>query len=419
MNNLSNCASYIERLEFLYKEGMLSEAAKKYLSSNPVLSPELAENFIENAIGYFGIPLGIADHFVINKKPYIIPMAIEETSVIAAVSKTAKWIKRHGSIKTNTIGNTLIGQIQIPIVESSKKLKALLDSKSPELISHLNNTVATRMFSRGGGVKSISLRLIDHAIYPKKKMGILHIHVDVQDAMGANIVNQICEAAKKELEKLSTEAFNISILSNLNPQTLVQAEITLKNIPHKIGHAIEACSHFAESDPYRAATHNKGILNGIDAVLIATGNDWRAVDAGLHAYAGYQNGYKPLSFWRYENDMLTGKFEGPINVGIIGGVTNLHPMAKIAIEMLNPDSAKELSEIIAAVGLAQNLGAMRALSTVGITQGHMRLHIDNIIMQFTLDHAQKIKLRTYLEAVLKEKNVISKQNAVEYLERNT
>ncbi len=418
MSLFSKCPDAQARIELLFDRNLISKTTKDYLQQNPKLSPELAENFIENAIGYFGVPIGIADHFVINGKAYTIPMAVEETSVIAACSKTAKWIKQHGTLTTKTIGNTIIGQIQIPIIENAQQLQKLIDSERETLITHLNRSVAKNMHQRGGGVKDISLRCIDHAAYPKKQMGVIHIYVDVQDAMGANIVNQIVEAGKKYLKKLSEEEFNICILSNLNPQTLVQAEIRLKNIPLKIMQAIESCSHFAESDPYRAATHNKGIMNGIDATLIATGNDWRAVEAGLHAYAGRDIGYKPLSIWCIEDSELVGRFEGPINVGIVGGVTNLHPMAKIALEILNPSSAKELSEIIAAVGLVQNLGAMRALSSTGITQGHMRLHIDNILLQFDISTPQKIKVRKHLEAILKEKNVISVQDAVEYLKAN-
>lgn len=403
-----------ERFERLQQMGALSKEDIEYLNKGGISQPDLAEKWIENVIGYFQLPLGVATHFCIDGKDYTIPMAVEETSIIAAVSKSAKWIRQQGYITSCVIGNTLIGQIQIARVKNWKDLKNILAIHEKELIEKANEHVAFGLVRRGGGVKSITLREVAHK--DGSFMAVIHVFTDCCDAMGANIINQILEYLKPLIEELTHENVTMCILSNLNDSQVTRAQVVLKDVDEELALRIEEASYFAEQDPYRAATHNKGVLNGIDPVIIATGNDWRAVDAGVHAYAARDGQYRAVTQWRYQNKELVGTFEAPIIVGTVGGVTRLHPTAKMSLKMMDIQNSQELSRVAAAVGLVQNLGALRALTTVGIVQGHMKLHIDNLTLSAGAKEEEIPWLKEKLEQWLHFHKRVSLSHAIEFLQ---
>ena len=265
------------------------------------------------------------------------------------------------------------------------------------------------MVKRGGGVVDLQLRHLKRE--DGGDMVVVHLMMNSCDAMGANIINQTLEYLKAPLERLTGEQVTMCILSNLNDQKLTTAKITLYDIDPELGERLQEASLFANTDPYRAATHNKGVMNGIDPVLIATGNDWRAVEAGIHAYATRSGHYQAITDWRYQQGVLTGQLTAPIIVGTVGGVTALHPTAKLCLRMMGIESANHLSRILAAVGLAQNLGAMRALCTEGIIQGHMRLHIDNLVMGAGATDSEMPVLKERLQSWLTANKRISLNNA--------
>lgn len=391
--------SRAEREQRLIQMEVLTAEEIAVLNKN-VMSDYLANDLIENVIGFMQIPLGVAVNLVIDGKAYVVPMAVEETSIVAGVSKMAKLIRDHGELTTKNLGEFGIGQIQIPIVNDFDATKLKIAAAKHELIEMVNANVAAGIVKRGGGIKDITIRRIPRG--DGKEMAVIHVMVDTRDAMGANIINQICEFLKSPIEELTTEKVGICILSNLADTKLTQANVVIKNIDTQVGHAIEEASLFAQLDPYRAATNNKGVLNGIDPVLIATGNDWRAVEAGVHAYAGYSGQYTSITRWWMKGNDLHGVMEAPILVGTVGGVTQLHPAAKVCLKMLNLNSAAELSRILAAVGLVQNLAALHALATEGISKGHMRLHISNLTL--TSDATQ-------------EEIPVLKQRLVDFLEK--
>lgn len=370
--------SRAERFERLVAMGALSQDDVTYLCDGGVRQLDLGDKLIENVIGYFQLPLGVATNFCIDGEDYVIPMAVEETSIVAALSKTAKWIRKQGSITTEIIGDCILGQIQIPRVENFERLQACFEEHRMSLINKANQDVAATMVQRGGGVTDIVLRRIPRP--DGDDMAVIHLSMNSCDAMGANIINQVLEYLKEPIETLTHEKVGLCILSNLNDQKLARARVVINNIDQTLGERIEEASLFAEIDPYRAATHNKGVMNGIDPILIATGNDWRAVEAGVHAYASRSGAYQAISTWRYQDGVLTGELTAPLVVGTVGGVTALHPTAQLCLKMLGVTSASHLSRILAAVGLVQNLGAINALCTEGIIQGHMKLHIDNLLL---------------------------------------
>ena len=374
---------------------------------------QLAEKLIENVLGYFPIPLGLAVNFRIDKKDYVIPMAVEETSIVAAASKTAKWVCQNGSITTEMLGQLSIGQIQIAIVNDLEKLQNIFLNEKNNFITELNQSIAKGLVARGGGVKDIILRII--ARPDGKTMAIFHIHVDTCDAMGANIIVQICEYLKKPIEYLSGERVTMCILSNLNDEKLVRATVKIHDIEKQLAHDLVEASLFAELDPYRAATNNKGVLNGMDGILIATGNDWRAVEAGVHAYAAKDGQYKSITNWRLENNTLIGTLVAPIPVGIVGGVTQLHPTAKACLKLLNIENANELARVVAAVGLIQNLGAIKALTTFGFIEGHMKLHIDNLTLSAGASETEMPIVKKRLEQILFNTKRVSLNHAIEVL----
>ena len=367
-----------ERFARLIAMGAMTQDDVTYLETGGLQNCELADQLIENVIGHFQLPLGVATHFCIDGTMHLIPMAVEETSIIAALSKTAKWIKQKGRIITRSSGQGILGQIQLAKVQDIEGLKTIIAKEAPRLIQDANSTVAASMVKRGGGV--VDLQLHQHKRADGGDMAVIHLVLDSCNAMGANIINQVLEYLKTPIEQLTGEQVSICILSNLNSQKLTHARVELHDIDPILGQRIQEASLFAEQDPYRAATHNKGVMNGIDPVVIATGNDWRAVEAGIHAYACRSGSYRAISTWRYQDEVLIGEFEAPLIVGTVGGVTSLHPTAQLCLNMMQVESANHLSRIIAAVGLVQNLGALVALCTEGIIQGHMKLHVNNLML---------------------------------------
>ncbi|MFK8138453.1 MAG: hydroxymethylglutaryl-CoA reductase, degradative [Bdellovibrionales bacterium] len=408
--------SRMERYEKLVEVGALEASDVNYLRAGGIADMDLAEHCIENVIGYFQLPMGVATNFRMNDKDYLLPMAVEETSIIAALSKNAKWIRRDGEIKTRLIGNRIIGQIQFAKVSDPERLKNTVVANQNSLIK-IANQVLSGLVHRGGGVDEISVRILDREVDSKSKMVVLHVLCDPCEAMGANLINQACEALKPVLEEMTGETVSMCILSNLVDTKLTEAVVRIKNIDRELGKGIEEASLFAELDPYRAATNNKGVLNGMDPIAIATGNDWRAVEAGVHAYAARSGQYKSITRWYMEGPDLVGKFVAPVIVGTVGGVTKIHPTAQLGLKILNVESSAELSQVIAAAGLVQNLGAIRALSTVGIVNGHMKLHAANLAIAAGAESESEIQhVKTKLENLLSSSNRISLQNAKDALD---
>ncbi|MDR3607944.1 MAG: hydroxymethylglutaryl-CoA reductase, degradative [Oligoflexia bacterium] len=403
-----------ERLVRLKTLCDLSEEDVKVLSGQTPLPTEIAEHLIENVIGYFPLPLGVATNFTIDGRDMLIPMAVEETSIIAAASATAKWVRREGFIRTYSKGNLIIGQVQLPSVRDVANARRALHENRDTLIA-LANACVPGLVTRGGGVRDIAVRELARPA-GDGTMLVIHVHCDPCDAMGANLINQVCEALKPRIEQLTSERVGLCILSNLVDANLSVAEVVIRNIDPVVGKGIEEATIFAKADPYRAATHNKGILNGVDPILIATGNDWRAVEAGVHAYAARSGKYQPLTDWKVEGADLVGRIELPMAVGIVGGVTRLHPTAKVALKMLDISKAEELGRICAAVGLVQNLGALKALATVGIVKGHMQLHAANLAIAAGAEVHEIAAVRDQLTKILKTEKSISLTRAKQVLE---
>tara|TARA_B100000927_G_scaffold288240_1_gene282511 strand:- start:168 stop:1451 length:1284 start_codon:yes stop_codon:yes gene_type:complete len=357
------------------------------LSGDGALPINVADGMIENVIGRFELPLGVATNFKVNGKDYLIPMALEEPSVVAAASHMAKLARVNGGFKAHSDRPIMRAQIQVMGVQDLKSAKKRILKYKSELISFANEKDKT-LVSLGGGCEDLEVHLFDDT--PSGPMLILHLLVDVRDAMGANTVNTMAEHIAPKVEKISQGRVRLRILSNLADRRLVTASVKIASsqfdTPDYKGEEVikgilEAAS-FAVVDPYRAATHNKGIMNGIDPVVIATGNDWRAIEAGAHAFAAMSGQYSSLTQWSSSDECeLVGKITLPMAVGLVGGATKTHPAAKAAIELLGVKSSAELGQVIAAVGLAQNLAALRALATEGIQRGHMTLHARNIALQ--------------------------------------
>lgn len=400
-----------ERLKRLYKMGVLNREDMEFLVTGADMEMDLAEKFIENAIGYFKLPMGVATHFVINGKVYAIPMAVEETSIIAAASKTAKWIREKGEITAETIGEDVIGQIQMAKVKNFEKVKRQILEVKERLVKMANGEVAQGMVERGGGVRDFTVRQVDRG--DGKCMLVIHVHMNTCEAMGANIVNQVCEYLKPHIEKATGEKVTMCILSNLVDTKITRARVVLRGVENETIDNIVEASLFAQRDPYRACTNNKGVLNGIDPILIATGNDWRAVEAGIHAYATRTGQYRSITQWTRRGEKLHGVFEAPIILGIVGGVTTLHPMSKVSLRMMKIQSAKELAHICASVGLVQNLGALRALTSVGIIEGHMKLHIQNLTLGAGASDKEVPIVQKRLEKILAMTKRVSMKQALD------
>jgi hydroxymethylglutaryl-CoA reductase len=405
-----------QRLQLLLGAGVLTKEDLEYLEKGGLKDASLGEKFIENAIGYFQIPLGVATNFRIDEKDYIIPMAVEETSIVAAASKTAKWVRENGSLRTRSLGQDIIGQIQIAKVKDFAQFEAKVLAKKADFIESANREVAFGLVRRGGGVKDLIVRQVPRGEGAQSgSMAVVHVSMDAVDAMGANIINQVCEFLKQPIESLTGEKVTMCILSNLVDTRLTEAQVVLEKIEPELAEKIEEASLFAKQDPYRAATNNKGVLNGIDPVLIATGNDWRAVEAGIHAYTSRNGQYRSITEWKRDGRFLVGTLRAPIIVGTVGGVTTLHPTASLCLRMLNVTSAAELSRVIAAVGLVQNLGALRALVTEGIIEGHMKLHIKNLTLGAGANEKEMPFVAKKLEEILALKKRISLSNAIDVL----
>jgi hydroxymethylglutaryl-CoA reductase len=405
-----------ERFVRLQQMGAITKEDVKYLKSGGLKNVDLAEKFIENVIGYFQMPMGVATNFVIDNKAYAIPMAVEETSIIAAASKTAKWINEYGSIRTEMLGKNIIGQIQVAKVIDYEKFESILIDHKQELISEANREVAAGMVKRGGGVIDMRIRKVPRGDSPEDGfMAVVHVEADACDAMGANIMNQVCEYLKGPIEQLTGDKVTMCILSNLVDTRLTKATVTMSGLDDELMEKIEEASLFACQDPYRAATNNKGVLNGIDPILLATGNDWRAVEAGVHAFAARDGQYRSITTWKRKNNSLVGELMAPVVLGVVGGVTKLHPTATMALNMLSVSGAEELSRICAAVGLVQNLGALRALTTVGIIEGHMKLHIKNLATGAGATEKEMPHLQKRLEDFLSLHKRISLSHAVDML----
>lgn len=367
-----------ERIQIVKKFAGLTDEEVEILQSTGSLPLELADRMIENVVGAIPIPLGIAVNFLINGRDYLIPMAIEEPSVVAAASYAAKMARPKGGFFTSSTEPVMIGQIQAVDIENPYGAKMTILAAKSEILKKANEQDPL-LVSVGGGAKDLDVKVIETNTGP---MVITELHVDCRDAMGANAVNTMAEAVAPMIERITRGKVYMRIISNLATKRLARAWTVVAKEEvggEEVINGIVEAHNFAATDPYRAATHNKGILNGIIGVVIATGNDHRAIEAGAHAYAARSGHYGPLTVWEKNKDGdLVGSIELPMAVGIIGGATKVHPVAKIALKILGVKTANELGEVMAAVGLAQNLGALRALAHEGIQRGHMSLHARNI-----------------------------------------
>ena len=398
---------------------------RNYWNSDDKLQ-QLHDEFIENTITNFYIPLGVAPNFLINGKYKTIPMAIEESSVVAAASKSAKYWSTRGGFKTTIINTEKIGQVHFTFNGDADKLQSFFDQIKSKFFTD-TQSITKNMQQRGGGILDIKLKdkrsLLENYFQ-------LHATFETKDSMGANFINscleQFATTLKEEFQQsdLFSDDENIkvimSILSNYVPNCLVRAEVSCsiedlaeKHItnPQDFAERFVQAVQIAEVEPFRAVTHNKGIMNGVDAVILATGNDFRAVEAGVHAYASRNGQYSSLSHAKIENGIFTFWLEIPLALGTVGGLTSLHPLVKLCLEMLEKPSAQELMEIVAVAGLAQNFAALRSLTTTGIQEGHMKMHLNNIINQFEATDEERHLIKAHFK-----KNTVSHSAVVEFIE---
>jgi hydroxymethylglutaryl-CoA reductase len=375
-----------ERVRSVRDRGLLSSQEYKALvNGETILDVNNADTMIENVIGVMGLPIGLGLNFLINEKDYVVPLAVEEPSIVAALSFAAKTARVTGGFIASSDEPILIGQIQLVDVPHSTKARQLLEQRKDEVLN-LANSLHPRMVARGGG--AVDLEVIIHpAGNDTVEMMVVHLLVDTRDAMGANLVNTMCEGVASFIESITGGKVFLRILSNLADRSLVRASVKIPadklgsngHDGEQVRDGIVIASQFAAVDSYRAATHNKGIMNGIDAVALATGNDWRAVEAGAHAFAARGSHYTSLSRWtKAEDGSLAGEIELPIRVGIVGGPLQSNPSVAMNLRLSKVESSRELAEVMAAVGLAQNFSALRALVTDGIQRGHMTLHARSV-----------------------------------------
>ena len=406
---------------------------KQYWNNDSKLQ-QLHDEFIENTITNFYLPMGIAPNFLINERYYAVPMVIEESSVVAAAAKSAKYWSTRGGFKATVLNTEKIGQVHFIFKGESEKLQVFFNSVKSNLVAS-TESITKNMQKRGGGILSIELRDKTTAL---ENYYQLHVTFETKDSMGANFINSCLEQLAKSLK---VEAQNyadftetekeitivMSILSNYVPNCIVRAEVSCAvedlaenlpadkqgkfNNPHEFAEKFVQAVRIAEIEPYRAVTHNKGIMNGVDSVVLATGNDFRAVEAGVHAYASRNGKYSSLSHAKVENGIFTFWMEIPLALGTVGGLTSLHPLVKMALEILGKPSAQELMQVVAVTGLAQNFAALRSLTTTGIQEGHMKMHLNNILNQFQATSEER-------QAIVKhfENNAISHASVVELLE---
>jgi hydroxymethylglutaryl-CoA reductase len=434
---MSNAVAGFSKLS---KEDKINWIAKEYFSNPPEATAllknywnsdekiqKLHDEFIENTISNFYIPLGVAPNFLINGKYNSIPMAIEESSVVAAAAKSAKFWSTRGGFKATVINTEKIGQVHFIFKGDESKLELFFAKIKAQFFSN-TESITKNMQKRGGGILDIVI---------KDKTDLLpnyfqlHATFETKDSMGANFINSCLEQFAKTLKE-EAQAYDLfseeekdievvmSILSNYVPNCIVRAEVSClvddlveKHIPNPKAFAqrfIRAVQ-IAEVEPFRAVTHNKGIMNGIDAVVLATGNDFRAVEAGIHAYASRNGNYSSLSHAKIENGIFTFWLEVPLALGTVGGLTSLHPLVKLSLEMLENPSAKELMQFVAVAGLAQNFAALRSLTTTGIQDGHMKMHLNNILNQFEANDDERILIRKHFKH-----HVVSHSAVVEFIE---
>jgi hydroxymethylglutaryl-CoA reductase len=376
-----------ERLQAVRSfDGLNDDDLRQLHGGNGALTVERADKMIENVIGTFNLPLGIATNFQINGCDLLIPMVVEEPSIVAGASYAAKLVRAGGGFQASATPPLMIGQVQLVNVASPHSARQDIMARKEEILA-LANQQSDSLLALGGGAQDVEVHLFESS--PMGPMVVVHLIIDCRDAMGANAINTMAEAVAPLLEQISGGRAYLRILSNLSDRRLARARaIVPVSALERDGLSGEAVAEgimwayaFAAVDPYRATTHNKGILNGIDPVLIATGNDWRAVEAGAHAYAARSGSYTSLSVWeRDAAGNLVGTLELPLAVGIVGGATKVHPTAQAALKLLNVKHANELAEICACAGLASNLAAMRALATEGIQRGHMSLHARQVAL---------------------------------------
>ena len=368
-----------KRLEWVARWADLSEEEVAVLHSGG-LPLDQADRMIENVVGLHALPLGIALNFQVNGRDLLVPMVIEEPSVVAGASFAAKLVRAGGGFRAGSSPPEMIGQIQVLDLDDLEAARAAVEAAREQILARANEVdpVIRRL---GGGARDLEVRTLPET--PAGPMLVLHLIYDCRDAMGANAVNTACESLAPLVEEITGGRVGLRILSNLADRRMAWAECTVPadalafdDFPgERVARGIVEAWAFAAADPYRAATHNKGILNGIDAVALATGQDWRAVEAGAHAYAARSGRYTSLSTWELDADgNLVGRLEMPLAVGTVGGATRSHPTAQVALKLLGVRSARELAEVMVSVGLAQNLAAIRALATEGIQKGHMALH---------------------------------------------
>ncbi len=374
-----------DRVREVHERGWLSKEDYEALAEGThTLSIQNADSMIENVIGVLGLPVGLGLNFLINKKEYVVPLAVEEPSIVAALSAAAKIARAGGGFQADADEPILIGQVQVVDAPHGAQARARLLQRKEQILN-LANAMHPKMVARGGGARDIEV-----LIHPTRDLGdmlVLHLLVDTRDAMGANLVNTMCEGVASLVENITGGKVFLRILSNLTDRAMVRARTTIPLAAlagkgfdaEQVRDGIVIASEFAAIDPYRAATHNKGIMNGVDAVALATGNDWRAIEAGAHAYAARGGRYTSLSRWyRDEAGDLVGRIELPIKVGIVGGPLQSNPTVAVNLRLLDLDNAQELARVMGAVGLAQNFSALRALATEGIQKGHMSLHARSV-----------------------------------------
>jgi hydroxymethylglutaryl-CoA reductase len=376
-----------ERLQAVKSfDGLNDEDLRQLHGGNGALTVERADKMIENVVGTYNLPLGIATNFQINGRDVLIPMVVEEPSIVAGASYAAKLVREGGGFQASSTVPLMIGQVQLVNISDPNRARYDILARKEELLA-LANRQSTSLLALGGGAQDVEVRLFESS--PMGPMMVVHLIIDCRDAMGANAINTMAEAVAPLLEQISGGRAYLRILSNLSDRRLARARVVVPSsafardglLGEEVVEGILWAYSFAAVDPYRATTHNKGILNGIDPVLVATGNDWRAVEAGAHAYAARSGQYTSLSTWERDAEgSLVGTIEMPLAVGIVGGATKVHPAAQAALKLLNVKHANELAEVCVCAGLASNLAAMRALATEGIQRGHMSLHAHQVAM---------------------------------------
>ena len=376
-----------ERVRAVRERGLLTDSDYQSLvTGGHTLDLQAADKMIENVIGVMGMPIGLGLNFLINTKEYVVPMVVEEPSIVAALSAAAKMARSCGGFTTHSTDPILIGQIQVVAIPNLARAVADIETRKQEILD-LANSFHPRMVARGGGAVDLEARTYSMPS-SEDEMLVVHLLVDTRDAMGANIVNGMCEGVASLVETITEGTVVLRILSNLADHALASANVTLTTEQlgmkgyngEQVRDGVIIASDFAQIDPYRAATHNKGIMNGIDAVALATGNDWRAIEAGAHAYAARHGSYGALSrWWKNDDGDLCGRLEMPLKVGTVGGPLESNPSVSVNLRILEVESATELAEVMAAVGLAQNFAALRALTTEGIQSGHMTLHARSVV----------------------------------------